>query len=98
MKRRPPIATRPDPLFPSTTLFRSLGGVATGSSQAVGVGAILGAPFMLSTLAMFVTGTAIVIYARRGRRTADMRINTGVLGRDVMFFIDRKSTRLNSSH
>jgi cation:H+ antiporter len=42
---------------------------------------------MLSTLAMFVTGTAIVIYARRGRRTTDMRVNTAVLGRDVMFFI-----------
>src|SRR5688500_20160901 len=59
----------------------------TESSQAGGVGAILGAPFMLSTLAMFVTGTAIVIYTRRGRRTTDMRINTGILGRDVMFFI-----------
>ena len=64
-----------------------LGGTATESSSAVGVGAILGAPFMLSTLAMFVTGIAIVIYARRGRRTTDMRVNTRVLGRDVGFFI-----------
>jgi cation:H+ antiporter len=64
-----------------------LGGVATESARAVGVGAILGAPFMLSTLAMFVTGVAVVIYARRRRRTTGMRVNTGVLGRDVAFFI-----------
>jgi cation:H+ antiporter len=79
----------PETLIPVIAILGPvlLGGVATESSQAVGVGAILGAPFMLSTLAMFVTGTAIVIYARRGRRTTDMRINTGILGRDVMFFI-----------
>jgi cation:H+ antiporter len=79
----------PETLIPVIAILGPvlLGGVATESSQAVGVGAILGAPFMLSTLAMFVTGTAIVIYARRGRRTTDMRVNTAVLGRDVMFFI-----------
>ncbi len=57
------------------------------ASHAIGVGAILGAPFMLSTLAMFVTGIAIVIFARRGRRGTDMRVNVNVLGRDVGFFI-----------
>src|SRR4051812_42996352 len=30
------------------------------ASHAVGIGAILGAPFMLSTLAMFVTGVAVI--------------------------------------
>ena len=57
------------------------------ASHAIGVGAILGAPFMLSTLAMFVTGIAIVIFARRGRRGTEMKVNVGVLGRDVGFFI-----------
>ena len=59
----------------------------TTSAHAIGVGAILGAPFMLSTLAMFVTGIAIVIYARRGRRGTDMRVNVRILARDVVFFI-----------
>ncbi|MGH2392917.1 MAG: sodium:calcium antiporter [Candidatus Limnocylindria bacterium] len=79
----------PETLIPVIAILGPviLGGTASESSHAVGVGAILGAPFMLSTLAMFVTGTAIVIYTRRGRRTTDMRINTGVLGRDVGFFI-----------
>ncbi len=57
------------------------------SSHEIGVGAILGAPFMLATLAMFVTGLSVVIFARNGRRGTDMRINAGVLGRDVLFFL-----------
>jgi cation:H+ antiporter len=57
------------------------------ASHAIGVGAILGAPFMLSTLAMFVTGTAIVLFARGGRRGTTLKVNTGVLGRDVAFFV-----------
>ncbi len=79
----------PETLIPVIAILGPviLGGTATESSQAVGVGAILGAPFMLSTLAMFVTGTAVIIFARRGRRTTDMRVNTVVLGRDVGFFI-----------
>jgi cation:H+ antiporter len=79
----------PETLIPVIAILGPviLGGTATESAQAVGVGAILGAPFMLSTLAMFVTGVAIVIYARRGRRGTGMRVNTGVLGRDVAFFV-----------
>jgi cation:H+ antiporter len=79
----------PETLIPVIAILGPviLGGTATEGAQAVGVGAILGAPFMLSTLAMFVTGVAIVIFARRGRRGTEMRVNTGVLGRDVAFFI-----------
>ena len=79
----------PETLIPVIAILGPvlLGGVATEGSHAVGVGAILGAPFMLSTLAMFVTGVAIIIYARRGRRGTEMRVNTAVLGRDVLFFI-----------
>ncbi len=78
----------PETLIPVIAI---LGPVLTGSdpesSHAIGVGAILGAPFMLSTLAMFVTGVAIVIFARRGRRTTEMKVNVKILGRDVGFFI-----------
>src|SRR5512135_3609651 len=41
-----------------------------GASEEVGVGAILGAPFMLATLAMFVTGVAVMVMGRR-RPTGD---------------------------
>jgi cation:H+ antiporter len=60
---------------------------ATGASaHEVGVGAILGAPFMLATLAMFVTGVA-VLYAARHRTTGDtMKVDTGVLSHDMRYF------------
>ncbi len=78
----------PETLIPIIAILGPvlLGQTASEASHAVGVGAILGAPFMLSTLAMFVTGFAIVIFARQGRRGTDMRVNTGVLGRDIAFF------------
>lgn len=53
----------------------------------VGTGAILGAPFMLSTLAMFVCGSAAVIYSATGRRTRTIRLNRVVLNRDLSFFL-----------
>jgi cation:H+ antiporter len=56
-------------------------------SHAIGVGAILGAPFMLSTLAMFVTGTAVLIVARTRANGDVMRVNAKVLGFDVATFI-----------
>jgi cation:H+ antiporter len=60
---------------------------ATGeSSDEVGVGAILGAPFMLATLAMFVTGIAVLYVARRRSSGDDMRVDTGVLAHDMRYF------------
>ena len=61
--------------------------VATEASEEVGIGAILGAPFMLSTAAMFVTGVAVLVYARRGRRKSFLTINQRVVGRDLRFFL-----------
>jgi len=60
---------------------------ATGdASDEIGVGAILGAPFMLSTLAMFVTGVAVLTV--RGRRVDGdrMLVDTDVLAHDVRYF------------
>ena len=56
------------------------------ASDEVGLGAILGAPFMLATLAMFVTGTAVYLY--RGRRATGtyLAVDPTVVGKDVRFF------------
>jgi cation:H+ antiporter len=60
---------------------------ATGeASHAVGIGAILGAPFMLATLAMFVTGVAILIVGRRRASGDKMRVDTAVLAHDMRYF------------
>ncbi len=61
-------------------------GAGSASSHGIGVGAILGAPFMLSTLAMFVTGVAVLVVGRR-RPTGDaMLVDTGVLAHDMRVF------------
>ena len=73
----------PETLIPFVALvfFRE------ASSHEIGVGAILGAPFMLGTLAFCVTALAAVVY--RGRRTTGwhLDIDRQILGRDLGFFV-----------
>ena len=59
------------------------GGLAASE---IGVGAILGAPFMLATLAMFVTGAAV--WLMRGRRATGttLALDMGVVGHDMAYF------------
>ncbi|HXG26266.1 MAG TPA: sodium:calcium antiporter [Candidatus Binatia bacterium] len=60
---------------------------ATGEhSEEIGVGAILGAPFMLATLAMFVTGVAVMIQARKRSAGDVMPVDSGVLATDMRSF------------
>jgi cation:H+ antiporter len=61
-------------------------GAGSEASHGVGVGAILGAPFMLSTLAMFITGAAVLYFGRRRERRDDMPVDTGVLAHDMRYF------------
>jgi cation:H+ antiporter len=64
--------------------------IVFGSKEAgseIGIGAILGAPFMLSTLAMFVCGTSIVIFTMMKRRTHKIRFNKTIMGRDLSYFL-----------
>ena len=60
--------------------------VSGKATHDVGIGAILGAPMMLSTLAMFVTGLGVIVFARAGHRTTDMAVDHAVLGRDLRTF------------
>src|SRR5262245_24125998 len=73
----------PETMIP---IIAILTGGGSEASHAVGIGAILGAPFMLSTLAMFVTGLGVVYY--RGRRTTGeaMAVSTDVLAHDMTYF------------
>ena len=59
----------------------------SSGSKDIGIGAILGAPFMLSSLTMVVTGGAVVVFYLRRRRTLDFSINETVLRRDLSFFV-----------
>ncbi|MBN7771871.1 sodium:calcium antiporter [Clostridium aminobutyricum] len=57
-----------------------------GADQ-IGIGAIAGAPFMLGTLAFFVTGMAVLIYSKLGKRSIHMKVDLDVISRDLKFFI-----------
>ena len=56
------------------------------SGHDIGTGAILGAPFMLATLALFVCGISVFLFARR-RRTTTLHVNGQCIRRDLKFFL-----------
>ncbi|WAM34948.1 sodium:calcium antiporter [Caldicellulosiruptor morganii] len=57
------------------------------SSHQVGIGAIAGAPFMLGTLAFFITGLATIIYTLLKKRTLKMNVDLSVFERDLTYFL-----------
>jgi cation:H+ antiporter len=73
----------PETMIP---IIAILTGGGSSESHGVGVGAILGAPFMLSTLAMFVTGVAVIAVARNRAERDRMPVDTGVLAHDMRYF------------
>ena len=60
-------------------------GLKKGTEGAeIGIGAILGAPFMLATLAFFITGLAALLFRRNNR---PLRLEAKVVRRDLKFFL-----------
>lgn len=78
----------PETMIPIVAI---LGAVIVGRDPAtageIGIGAILGAPFLLTTLAMFVVGASILGYRRRRRTGTRVDVNDAVISRDVGFFL-----------
>ena len=60
---------------------------ASEAGDEIGIGAILGAPFMLTTLAMVVIGVAVLFYGRGGRRSLDLDIDRRVIQQDLGYFL-----------
>jgi cation:H+ antiporter len=62
--------------------------IVGGSSGAddVAIGAIIGAPFLLATIAMAVVGISALIYHGRRPEGTRLRADTRVLDRDLVFF------------
>jgi cation:H+ antiporter len=73
----------PETLVPIIAIVFTSGATA----EDVGIGAILGAPFMLSSLAMVVTATAVVAFTLTRRRTMAVTVNEGVMRRDLSHFL-----------
>ena len=73
----------PETLIPIIAL---LSGNEKEASE-IGIGAILGAPLMLSTLTMFVTGCAVIGFKNRRKHKDKVVVNYNVVSRDLRFFI-----------
>ncbi|MHB8171765.1 MAG: sodium:calcium antiporter [Thermincolia bacterium] len=73
----------PETLIPIIAIL--FGGGHEAATE-IGIGAIMGAPFMLGTLALFVTGMAAIIFRRR-RRSPIMQIDRRLMVRDLRFFL-----------
>src|SRR5690606_39826185 len=87
--------------FPYTPLFRSILGVTSGAGFAITVGTVLGiAGSQTAQLGLALAGAVVASLVVYGvGRTAPLRlVLAGVAFTFVLSGIDRKSTRLNSSH
>ncbi|MGH7782170.1 MAG: sodium:calcium antiporter [Candidatus Binataceae bacterium] len=73
----------PETFIPAVALLT--GRDSASAHEAVGVGAIIGAPLMLSTIAMFVMGCAALAFRRRRGRIA-LHIKREDAHRDLSFF------------
>ena len=77
----------PETMIPIVAILGSvLAGERAGESAEIGIGAILGAPFMLTTLALFVVGVSIMASRRRRAYGTDMRVDEQPVGWDAGFF------------
>jgi len=77
----------PETVVPVIAILFAGGQADPNAARDVGVGAVLGAPFMLATLAMFVTGVTVLVF--RGRRASGdvMRLDRHVVFLDLRFFV-----------
>jgi len=62
------------------------GGMSAEAGNDIGIGAILGAPFMLGTLAMFISGLAVIIFTLMKKRGLEMHADVGQFYRDKTYF------------
>lgn len=81
----------PETIVPLVALLPPLFGAKPagghgGHGEAIGVGAILGAPYMLITLGMVVIGVSIAIASLRGKRSTQLHIQPKTAQRDIHFF------------
>jgi len=73
----------PETLIPIIAILFAKG----ANSDEIGIGSIAGAPFMLSSLAFFVTGFAVLVYSALGIRKVKMNVDINAISRDLTFFI-----------
>jgi cation:H+ antiporter len=73
----------PETILPIVAIFFYSG----ESAKEIGIGAILGAPFMLSTLAFFLIGVTVFASYMKKKRRFEIRVETVTTRRDLLFFL-----------
>ena len=73
----------PETLIPIIALISG----DTEGAKEIGIGAILGAPLMLSTLTMFVTGCAVIGFKKKRKHKDKVVVHYETVSRDLKFFI-----------
>jgi cation:H+ antiporter len=78
----------PETMIPLVAIFGALlfgsGGAAAGE---IGIGAILGAPFLLATLALFIVGAAALVYKDRRETGSEITADRQTAVPDLVFFL-----------
>ncbi len=88
----------PETIVPLVAIFWGLdkanindiifGNHVVNSSSQISIGAIVGAPFMLATLAFFLIGLSSFTYFKSGRRKSiEIAVDKTILNRDLTFFL-----------
>ena len=72
----------PETLIPIVAI---IGGSA--GAEEVAIGAIIGAPFLLATIAMALVGLSALIYRERRAQGTELRAHSPTLERDLVFFL-----------
>lgn len=77
----------PETMIPVIAIVHGLLTGNTASADHVGVGAILGAPFMLSTIAMFLVGASVLYFSGRRLHGRQFQFDADSTRRDLGFFL-----------
>ncbi len=73
----------PETIIPIIAIVFSAG----DAGHEIGIGAILGAPLMLATLAMFVSGIAVLVFKNRRIHGSAVVADYSTMSRDLSFFL-----------
>ncbi|MDD9898804.1 MAG: hypothetical protein OXU45_07385 [Candidatus Melainabacteria bacterium] len=78
----------PETILPLVAIYMAsqAGAEAVSTKHDIAIGAILGAPFLLTTLAMFLLGLSIFLH-RKSRGTDLLKVNPVHLERDLKYFL-----------